>query len=305
MNSKLSKASVISHPTRGQGGNPSYRGNVGANFMEDVILFGAENTKTQLHNMLFVDANEGSGTSRDVSARLGNKYIGLDLMKGNDFTTNNIIAELPRPAEMVFTHPPYAEMIEYSGKVWGTEMLPNDLSNPNISKDEFLEKSQVMLMNQREATRDGGLYATLIGDMRKKGQFWSFQADYQMLMPKSELISVAIKMQHNCMSNGKSYGGSFVPITHEYLLIWKKKTASLYAIGFETAKNLQKKIAMTWRSVIRITMMKLKVAKLSDIYIEVEKVASNLIAKNPNYKAKIRQTLQKHFNNVERGIWSI
>ncbi|MEA2099941.1 MAG: hypothetical protein U9P72_07415 [Campylobacterota bacterium] len=270
-----------------------------------IPLFGAENTKTNLKDMLFVDANEGSGTSRDVSARLGNQYVGLDLMRGDDFSKNSILTELPRPAEMVFTHPPYAEMIEYSGKEWGTEMLSNDLSNPNISKDEFLEKSQVMLMNQREATRNGGLYATLIGDMRKRGQFWSFQADYQMLMPKSELISVAIKMQHNCMSNGRSYGGSFVPITHEYLLIWKKKASSLYAIGFETAKSIQKKVAMTWRSVIRVVMMRLKEAKLSDIYSEVEKVAFNLIANNKNYKAKIRQTLQKHFNNVERGVWAI
>jgi len=305
MNSNFSKASVVSHPTRGQGGSSSYRGNAGANFMKDVILFGAENTKTNLSDMLFVDANEGSGTSRDVSATLGNQYVGLDLMHGDDFTKSSILDKLSRPAEMVFTHPPYAETIEYSGNQWGTEMLPNDLSNPNISKDEFLEKSQVMLMNQREATRNGGLYTTLIGDMRKKGQFWSFQADYQMLMPKNELISVAIKMQHNCMSNGRSYGGSFVPITHEYLLIWKKRAASIYVIGFEAAKSAQKKIAMTWRSVIRITMMKLKTAKLSDIYIEIEKVASSLIVKNPNYKAKIRQTLQKHFKNVERGVWSL
>ena len=303
--SSLSKASVISHPTRGQGGNSSYRGNAGANFMEDVILFGAENTKTLLRDMLFVDANEGSGTSRDVSMRLGNQYVGLDLMYGHDFTRDSIVDHLPRQAEMVFTHPPYAEMIEYSGKEWGDSMLPNDLSNPNISKDEFLEKSQVMLMNQREATRSGGLYATLIGDMRKNGRFWSFQADYQMLMPKSELISVAIKMQHNCMSNGRSYGGSFVPISHEYLLIWKKKSSSLFAIGYESAKHAQKKVAMTWRSVIRIVMMKLKEAKLADIYAEVEKVASDLIKKNSHYKEKIRQTLQKHFKNVERGVWAV
>lgn len=300
----LSSSSVVSHPTRGHGGSSSYRGNAGANFMEDVILFGSENTKTNLRDMLFVDANEGSGTSRDVAARLGCQYVGLDLMHGNDFTRDSIITELPRPAEMVFTHPPYAEMIEYSGQQWGTEMLSNDLSNPKISKEEFLEKSQVMLMNQREATRDGGLYSTLIGDMRKEGQYWSFQSDYQMMMPKSELISVAIKMQHNCVSGGRSYGGSFVPITHEYLLIWKKKAASLYAIGFEIASDAKKKVAMTWRSVIRVAMMKLQTASLSDIYAEIEKVAGSLIANNPNYKAKIRQTLQKHFTNVERGVWA-
>jgi len=197
-NSKFSSSSVVSHPDRGDGGSSSYRGNCGANFMEDVILFGSENTKTPLEKMLFVDANEGSGTSRDVAKRLGCEYVGLDLRHGNDFTRDSIITELPREAEMVFTHPPYADMIEYSGNQWGTEMLPTDTSNPALSKDAFLEMSQVMLMNQREATKDGGLYATLIGDMRRKGQFWSFQSDYQMLMPKSELISVAIKMQHNC-----------------------------------------------------------------------------------------------------------
>jgi hypothetical protein len=46
MNSLLSKSSVISYPERGEGGNNKYRGNAGANFMKDVMLFGMENTKT-------------------------------------------------------------------------------------------------------------------------------------------------------------------------------------------------------------------------------------------------------------------
>ena len=56
---------------------------------------------------------------------------------------------------------------------------------------------------------------------------------------------------------------------------------------------------------IRIVMMKLQKADLNTIYNEIEKVAASLIANNPNYKAKIRQTLQKHYNNVERGVWSL
>lgn len=52
-------------------------------------------------------------------------------------------------------------------------------------------------------------------------------------------------------------------------------------------------------------MMKLKQADLNTIYNEVEKVAASLIANNPNWKAKIRQTLQKHFINVQRGVWAI
>ena len=56
---------------------------------------------------------------------------------------------------------------------------------------------------------------------------------------------------------------------------------------------------------IRIVMMKLQKADLNTIYNEIEKVAASLIANNPNYKAKIRQTLQKHFINVQRGVWAI
>jgi len=306
MKSLLSASSVVSHEKRGDGGKSSYRGNAGANFMQDVILFGMENTKTRAQDFLFCDANEGSGTSGDVARQLNCQYVGLDLMHGNGFTRDSILTSLPRPAEMVFTHPPYADMIAYSGSQWGSEMLPTDTSNPSLSKEQFLEMSQVMLMNQRDAARDGGLYATLIGDMRRKGQFWSFQADYQLMMPKSELISVAIKMQHNCQSNGKNYGGSFVPITHEYLLIWKKASKSLFAIGYETAKDIQNKVAATWRSVIRIALMKLGgQATLSRIYDEVSKVAGDLMTQNKNWQAKVRQKLQIHFTNVERGVWAV
>ena len=37
----------------------------------------------------------------------------------------------------------------------------------------------------------------------------------------------------------------------------------------------------------------------------IEKVAFNLISNNPNWKEKIRQTLQKHYTNVERGVWAL
>lgn len=306
MPSLLSSSSVISHPNRGEGGNASYRGNAGANFMQDVILFGIENTRMQAKDFLFCDANEGSGTSRDVAKQIGCQYVGLDLMYGQDFTRDYILSALPRQADMSFTHFPYAEMIEYSGSQWGDKMLENDLSNPNLSKEAFLEKSQVALMNQRDATREGGLYATLIGDMRKKGRFWSFQADYQLMMPKSELISVAIKMQHNCVSNGRSYGGSFIPIMHEYLLVWKKASKSIFAVGFETAKELRSKIVATWRSIIRIALMKLGgEATLSRIYDEVAKIAGSLTTKNTHWQAKIRQQLQLHFTNVQRGVWAV
>ena len=292
--------SVMSFPERGNYGNSNWRGNTSGYVIKELIQ--------HFNPKLFVDACEGSGTSKDVCKEMRIEYVGLDLYKGQDFTKDYILTQLPRPADICFTHPPYHDMIAYSGSVYGKEILTGDTSHCR-NVEEFISKSQVMLMNQREATKEGGIYCTLIGDQRGgslgKGNFRSYQADFISMMPKDELLSVAIKLQHNCMSDTRVYSGSFIPIMHEYLLIWKKRAKSLFAISFDIASELQSRVATNWRNAIRIVMMKLQKADLNTIYYEIEKVASNLIANNPNYKAKIRQQLQKHYNNVERGVWSL
>ena len=292
--------SVMSFEERGAYGDKKWRGNTSGYVIKELVQ--------HFNPKLFVDACEGSGTSRDVCKEMGIEYVGLDLYKGQDFTRDYILNQLPRPADVCFTHPPYHSMIQYSGSVYGKEKLIGDTSHCN-NVEEFISKSQVMLLNQREATKEGGIYCTLIGDQRGgslgSGNFRSYQSDFIQMMPKDELLSVAIKLQHNCLSDNRVYNGNFIPIMHEYLLIWKKKAKSLFAVSFDIASELQSRVATTWRNAIRVVMMKLQKADLSTIYSEIEKVASSLIANNPNYKAKIRQTLQKHYNNVERGVWSL
>lgn len=262
--------SVMSFPDRGNWGNSNWRGNTSGHVIKEII----EHFKPKL----FVDACEGSGTSGDVCREMGIDYVGLDLYKGNDFTKDYILAQLPHSADICFTHPPYHSMIKYSGSVYGNEILDGDTSHC-VDPKEFISKSQTMLLNQREATREDGIYATLIGDHRGgslgKGNFRSYQADFIQMMPKDELLSVAIKLQHNCLSDNQVYQGNFIPIMHEYLIVWKKKAKSLFAVSFDVANEVQKR------------------------------VATNLIAKNPHWKAKIRQMLQKHYTNVERGVWAI
>lgn len=292
--------SVVSYPNRGNYGRNDWRGNTSGYIIKDLI--------EHFTPKLFVDACEGSGTSKDVCKEMGIEYVGLDLYKGQDFTKDSILTQLPRHADICFTHPPYHSMIQYSGTVYGNEIIPGDTSHC-VSPEEFISKSQVMLMNQREATKEGGVYCTLIGDQRGgslgKGNFRSYQSDFISMMPKDELLSVVVKLQHNCMSDKRMYSGSFIPCMHEYLLIWKKQAKSLFAVSLDIAKELQSRVATTWRNAIRVVMMKLKEAKLETIYAEVERVAANLITNNPNWKAKIRQLLQKHFINVQRGVWSV
>lgn len=288
--------SVISYPERGKWGKSSWRGNMSGHVMVDMV--------NHFKPKLVVDVCEGSGTSGDVCRDMGLDYVGLDLHKGNDFTRDAVLRQLPCPGDLVFSHPPYHSMIQYSGNMYG-KALPTDTSRCS-SVDEFLAMSEVMLLNQREATKEGGVYASLIGDMRKNGTFRSFQADYIGMMPKDELISVTIKIQHNCVSDGRRYSGSFIPILHEYLLIWKKSSQTLFTIAMNKAIELQRQIATTWRSAIRVAMMNIGgKARLCDIYSEVEKCAGALIANNQHWKAKIRQKLQQHYTHVERGVWSV
>jgi len=288
--------SVISYPDRGNWGSNAWRGNLSGYVMVDLI--------NHFKPKLVVDVCEGSGTSGDVCRDMGVEYVGLDLHKGNDFTKDSVLKRLSRPADLVFSHPPYHNMIQYSGNMYGSA-LSEDTSRCR-SVDEFLAMSEVMLLNQREATREGGVYSSLIGDMRKNGMFRSFQADFINMMPKDELISVTIKIQHNCVSNNRNYSNSFIPILHEYLLVWKKSAATLFAITYQKAVDLTRQVATSWRNAIRLVLMELgSEVSLTEIYNEVERVAGNLIKNNKNWKAKVRQKLQQHHTHVKRGVWSI
>ncbi len=288
--------SILTFPERGPWGDSRYRGNCSGHIQKELI--------NHFQPKLFVDVCEGSGTSRDVCRELGVEYVGLDLHRGFDFTNDYVLRELPRPADLVFSHPPYEQMIDYRevGKWENPALKQRDLSA--CDEDAFLELSRVMLLNQREATRKGGHYATLIGDLRSKGRFRSFQADYIQIMPRDELVGVVIKAQHNCVSDRRTYGGRFIPIQHEYLLVWEKKAASLFQVAMEKAVELKRQGDMNWRSLLHMILVRLGgQAGMQDIYREVEREAPEYVRNRPNWMAKVRQQLQFHFESVTKGVW--
>lgn len=62
----------------------------------------------------------------------------------------------------------------------------------------------------------------------------------------------------------------------------------------------------TWRVIVGEAMEELKKeASLSDIYETVLRLAPGRISKNKHYKAKIRQTLQNHYERIAPGIYKI
>jgi len=293
--------SILSFPERGPWGDAKWRGNCSGHIYK--ALF------EQIKPTFFVDPMMGSGTSIEVATEMGIPCVGLDLHQGFNILTRSILSAVGREADFVCSHPPYGSMILYSNGVWGDKPHPGDLSRC-ASDEEFCEKMQQALLNQREATTPGGVYGTIIGDLRKDGRYKSYQAEFIARMPASELASVIIKAQHNTMSGGKQYAKMKFPfITHEYVILWMKpkQTISLLSTLAVIAKEQDARLQGSWRSIVKQVLVELGgSAELSRIYQAISKARPEQLTSNSNWQAKVRQTLQLGpFASEQRGEWAL
>lgn len=292
--------SIVSYPERGKWGHSSWRGNCSGHVYKELF--------ERLKPKLFVDPMVGSGTSVEVAREMGIEAYGLDLHTGFNAISNSILNTVGKPADLCVSHPPYGAMIIYSGNVWGSADA-NDLSRCS-SDEEFHEKMQLVLLNQRDAVKGGGYYGTIIGDWRRGGVYTSYQAEMIARMPSDELAAVIIKAQHNCMSDRKNYGSMKLPfILHEYILLWQKKATPVLVLLNQLAHQQYGRLSGTWKNVVKNVLVQMGgKADLTDIYAEVAKTAPSRIGDNDNWKAKVRQVLNQNldvFKPIERGVWSV
>ncbi len=301
-NRKEKKMSILSFPERGKWGDSNWRGNCSGHIYQ--ALFNQyKDVKS------FCDPMMGSGTSIAVAKEMGLTAYGLDLHSGFNALRHSIRDTIGQEVDMCHSHPPYSTIFGYSGCVWGDTPHPDDLSHSSNHED-FHEKMHLVLMNQREATKPGGYYGTLIGDLRKNGAYTSLQAECLTRMPANELVSVAIKAQHNTVSGRNTYSKmKHFAITHEYLLLWQKPKAPL-SILFdlsEMAKAQAARLQSAWRVIVAHAMMALGgKASLGDLYKKISESAPDKLKSNENWQAKVRQILQvtPKFCSVERGVWA-
>lgn len=291
--------SIMSYPDRGKWGKASWRGNCSGFVYRDLF----EMTTPAL----FVDPMCGSGTSIEVARAMQIEAVGLDLHSGFNILKDSIVGAVGRPADLVVSHPPYGGMILYSGEVWGDEAHPDDLSRCDNDED-FHQKLHLALLNQREATLPGGVYGTIIGDWRRSGQYTSYQAEAIARMPKSELLSVMIKAQHNVRSAENRYRMKLPLIQHEYVLLWMRPRATTVNVLTLLAHQQHERLRGTWRTVVRMALINLGgQSSLERLYAKVAEHAPDRLAQNEHWQAKVRQVLQKHadFISVNRGVWAI
>lgn len=292
--------SVVSYPERGEGGKSSYRGNCSPKLIEDLY--------EQFQFDSISDYMCGSGTTEAVANKLGIENHCYDLNRGFDLMSMDI----KERNEFTFWHPPYGSMIIYSDEQYSAKEVMDkygfDPRQADLSRiptwEDFVKAMNYCCIKQFAALEKGGRMAVLVGDWKRKGTLYSMISE---IVKPGTLEQIVIKMQHNCVSDQRSYTGKFIPICHEYLMI-VRKDGGLYIPVMTTKRqvlDMRDSHAATWKDVLYEVLQEFGApAKLEAIYEMVD--GHRKAAANPNWKAKVRQTLQMHpelFRHETRGVW--
>lgn len=289
-------SSVISFPDRGPWGKSAYRGNCSGHVQRAIIGSFRPNH--------FCDPSEGGGTSRDVCRELGVRYSGFDLRDGFNLVREPLRVRLESSPDFIFWHPPYGGMVQYSGNMWG-QPNPDDLSRCGDG-DEFMAKVELCLANIYDALAADGHYSVLIGDRRTQGKYVSWQSEIINLGIGS-LKNVIVKMQHNCVSDRRSYSGGFVPINHEYLLIFAKdrRVLSMGELLIERNAKIARRRAGTWKEIVAQALR--DIGGEGKIDAVVDAVLARIDATGNNHvAAKVRQVLQAPaFQRIAPGTYRL
>lgn len=287
--------SVISYLDRGNYGNSSYRGNCSGYVIKDLINQFYPNRKPKK----FIEIFSGGNTGKDVAKEMNIlNSLHLDLNNGWDA----LIDEIPSGSDFIFSHPPYWDIISYEQQ--RKSYSKNDLSN-KMSYEEFIKKLNMVNEKIYHSLLNGGRHATLIGDVRKQGKYYSIIKDMDWY---GELESHVIKVQYNCMSDNKIYSNTnFIPIKHEHLLVFKKNKIWIFntKVTIDIQDNIMNVTNITWRDLIQATLQYLKnKATIDEIYNILIKSKK---AQNNNYiREKIRQVLNtnSNFKKIE-NMWEL
>lgn len=122
--------------------------------------------------------------------------------------------------DLVCTHPPYADIIQYS------EGIEGDLSR--LDMKAFLPEIHKVAEASFRVLKKDKLCVVLMGDTRKKGmvQPLAFETMTMFQLAGFRLKEIIIKEQHNCRATGywktNSIKYNFLLLAHEYLFVFKK-----------------------------------------------------------------------------------
>ena len=228
---------VWSFPKRGNWAthDAKYRGNWSPYIPRNLLL------RYSQEGDLVLDQFAGGGTTLVEAKLLNRNIIGVDInpyalercREKTAFERENVgkvyikqgdarkLDFLPDgEIDFVCTHPPYANIIQYSDGIDG------DLSFCNIK--DFLIQMHEVAKECFRVLKKNKFCVILMGDTRKKGHVVPISFDVMKIFENTglKLKEIIIKEQHNCKATGfwktNSIKHNFLLLAHEYLFVFKK-----------------------------------------------------------------------------------
>ena len=83
----------------------------------------------------------GSGTSVEVAREINIEAHGLDLHSGFNILKQSILEVVGKPSDLVLSHPPYHNIVVYSGNMGGRVRIPT-ISRAARVRMNFLTSSR-------------------------------------------------------------------------------------------------------------------------------------------------------------------
>ncbi len=170
-------------------------------------------------NIVGVDVNDialercKEKTTFDLEEAKGQVYLHKGDARNLGFIPNESI-------DLICTHPPYANIIEYS------EDIAEDLSRLKVK--EFLSEMVKVAEESYRVLKKGKFCAILMGDTRQKGHVIPMSFEVMKLFEAVgfKTKEIIIKEQHNCKATGfwktNSVKYNFLLLAHEYLFVFRK-----------------------------------------------------------------------------------
>lgn len=236
-NFELEMNTVWSFPERGNWAthDAKYRGNWSPYIPRNLIL------RYSAVGDFVLDQFAGGGTTLVEAKLLGRNVIGIDInpaalercQEKTDFDYQgagsvqieqgdacNLSSVNNGSIDFICTHPPYADIINYSNDLCG------DLSLLKVT--DFLHAMESVSAECYRVLKSGKFCAILMGDTRKKGCVIPMSFDVMRIFQNAgfTLKELIIKEQHNCKATGywktNSIKYNFLLLAHEYLFVFRK-----------------------------------------------------------------------------------
>ena len=229
---------VWSFPKRGDWAthDAKWRGNWSPYIPRNILL------RYSQEGDLVLDQFAGGGTTLVEAKLLNRNIIGVDVNDialerckvKTDFELEEVKGEVyirkgdarnlnfvsDESIDLICTHPPYANIIEYS------ENIAEDLSKLKVK--DFLFEMQKVAEESYRVLKKGKFCAILMGDTRQKGHVipMSFEVMKIFEAVGFKTKEIIIKEQHNCKATGfwktNSVKYNFLLLAHEYLFVFRK-----------------------------------------------------------------------------------